>query len=114
MRLEEAVDRAINECIKEGILLDFLMANKTEAKKMSIYEYDEELHMRQTREEGYEEGTAGAILEILSELGNIPDKLQESIMKRKNIEELKHWVKLAAKASSIEEFQNQITNSTQN
>lgn len=118
MRLEDAVDRAINECIREGILSDFLMANKAEAKKMSIYEYDEELHMRQTREEGYEEGavkgTAGAILEILSELGNIPDKLQECILKHKNIDELKHWVKLAARANSIEEFQDQITGSTQN
>ena len=33
MRLEHAVDRAINECIKEGILSDFLMTNKAEAKR---------------------------------------------------------------------------------
>ena len=30
--------------------------NRAEAKRMSIYEYDEERHMRQTRAEGYEEG----------------------------------------------------------
>lgn len=56
MELEDAVDLAINECICEGILADFLSRNKAEAKKMSIYEYDEEKHMRQTREEGFEEG----------------------------------------------------------
>lgn len=56
MKLEDAVERAINECIKEGILADFLSRNRAEAMKMSIYEYDEERHMRQTREEGFEDG----------------------------------------------------------
>lgn len=56
MKTEDAVERAINECIKEGILADFLIRNKAEAKKMSIYEYDEEKHMRQTRQEGFDEG----------------------------------------------------------
>lgn len=61
MNLDEAVERAITECINEGILADFLKKNRAEAKKVSIYEYDEERHMRQTREEGVEEGyTAGA------------------------------------------------------
>ena len=54
--ISDAVEQAITECIKEGILADFLMKNRAEAKKMSIYEYDEVKHMRQTREEGYEDG----------------------------------------------------------
>ena len=58
MPLDEAVERAITECISEGILADFLRKNRAEAKKVSIYEYDEERHMRQTREEGMEEGYA--------------------------------------------------------
>lgn len=58
MPLEDAVERAINECIREGILADFLSKNKAEAKKMSIYEYDEEETMRQLREESFEEGKA--------------------------------------------------------
>ena len=56
MDISDAVEQAITECIKEGILADFLMKNRAEAKKMSIYEYDEVKHMRQTREEGYEDG----------------------------------------------------------
>lgn len=56
MELEDAVNRAINECIRDGILAEFLSRNKAEAMKMSIYEYDEEKHMRQTREEGFEDG----------------------------------------------------------
>lgn len=58
MPLDLAVEQAIIECISEGILADFLRKNRAEAKKVSIYEYDEERHMRQTREEGMEEGYA--------------------------------------------------------
>ena len=58
MPLDLAVEQAITECISEGILSDFLRKNRAEAKKVSIYEYDEERHMRQTREEGMEEGYA--------------------------------------------------------
>ena len=47
--LEEAVERAITECIREGILKDFLEKNRAEAKSVSIFEYDEEEHMRQER-----------------------------------------------------------------
>ena len=56
--LDKAVEQAVSECIREGILADFLRKNRAEAKKVSIYEYDEERHMRQTREEGMEEGYA--------------------------------------------------------
>ena len=58
MPLDLAVEQAITECISEEILADFLRKNRAEAKKVSIYEYDEERHMRQTREEGMEEGYA--------------------------------------------------------
>ena len=61
MNLDEAVERAITECISEGILEEFLRKNRAEAKKVSIYEYDEERHMRQTREEGMEEGYANGM-----------------------------------------------------
>ena len=62
MKLEEAVERAITECIREGILSEFLSKNRAEAKRMSIYEYDEERHMRQTRAEGYEDGEAAGMI----------------------------------------------------
>lgn len=54
--IDKAVERAITECIKEGILSEFLSKNRAEAKKMSIYEYDEEKHMRQEREASLEVG----------------------------------------------------------
>ena len=54
--VEEAVEQAISECIQKGILSEFLKQNRAEAKQVSIYEYDEEKHMRQEQEASWEEG----------------------------------------------------------
>ena len=56
MPIREAVDRAVTESIREGILAEFLSKNRAEAIEVSIFEYDEETHMRQVREEGWEDG----------------------------------------------------------
>ena len=56
LELPEAVDRAINECIEEDVLRDFLIEHKAEARAMSIFEYDQERHMQQEREAGIEKG----------------------------------------------------------
>lgn len=40
--LSEAVNTAVQECIKEGILSDFLRRHRAEAVMSSIFEYDEE------------------------------------------------------------------------
>ena len=56
MPLDQAVERAVEECIREGILADFLRKNKAEVIHMSIYEYDAERHIRQEKEESWEEG----------------------------------------------------------
>lgn len=56
--LYEAVELAVSECIREGILKDFLSANRAEVVGMSIFEYNQEEHMRMEREEAYAEGLA--------------------------------------------------------
>jgi len=56
MSVEEAVDKTIKECIQEDILKDFLMKHRAEARAMSIYEYNEEEHMRMEREDAFEDG----------------------------------------------------------
>ena len=61
MSIEEAVERAITECIAEGILKDFLMKNRAEAKAVSIYEYSEEEHIKMEREDAFEEGRKSGI-----------------------------------------------------
>ena len=66
MELKDAVIKAVEECIRKNILKDFLMEQKAEVVKMSIYEFDEEREMaiiraderELGREEGLEEGRA--------------------------------------------------------
>ena len=54
--LEEAVRHAVDHCIKYNILKDFLLANKAEVIRMTLYEYDEELHKQTIRKESYDDG----------------------------------------------------------
>lgn len=66
--LETAVERAITECIQEGILTDFLKKNRAEAKNVSIYEYDMEKHMRMERKDAREDGIQAGITEKQTEI----------------------------------------------
>ena len=72
MGLSDAVERAIQECIEQGVLKDFLERHRTEAKAMSIFEYDQEKHMRQEREAAWEDG----------HLAGIEDGLKSQIEKK--------------------------------
>ena len=56
MIYEEAVKKSVDECIEEGILKEFFVKNKAEVISMTIFEYDEEEHMRLEREEQYRKG----------------------------------------------------------
>ena len=56
MNINQAVEKAVNESIKEGILADFLLKNKAEAVQMSIFEYDEEREMKLIRQDIWEIG----------------------------------------------------------
>lgn len=56
MSMEQAVAAAVDTCIKEDILQDFLLEQKAEIIAMSIYEYNEEYVKKTLHEEGYDEG----------------------------------------------------------
>ena len=89
----EAVEKAIDECIKNGILAEFLRKNRAEVLRVSIFEYDEEEHMRQEREESRQEG--------IEQVNDLYDKLhdlnrEEDIWKA--IKDVEHRKKL------LEEF----------
>ena len=56
MKLDEAVERAVNECIQEGILSEFLQKNRARIIAMSIFEYDKDKEERKLREAEYEGG----------------------------------------------------------
>lgn len=56
MPLEEAVEQAIEGCVRDNILRDFLLEQRAEVFKMSIYEYDEERELKLIRADERELG----------------------------------------------------------
>ena len=58
MELDAAVERAVNECIHEGILAEFLRMNRAEVIAMSIFEYDKEEEEKKLRKAEFEAGVA--------------------------------------------------------
>lgn len=86
MTIEEAVDRAIDECIKEDILREFLEKNRAEAKSMSIYEYNEEEHIKLEREDAFEDGRVFGIEE--GQLNKLKEQVQKKLAKGLNAQEI--------------------------
>lgn len=54
--------------------------------------------------QGLSQGISDTIIEFLSEYGTVPENVKERIIAERDIDMLKQWNKLAARASSIEEF----------
>lgn len=51
------------------------------------------------------EGKAESVIELLQEIGPIPEQLQERIINEKDMSLLLKWLKLAAKSESIQQFE---------
>ena len=79
MPFPDAVESAVDYCIKNGILADFLSKNRAEAISVSIFEYDEEKHMKSEREEwrsiGRKEGIEEGIEKGQDKLAKLLQKL---------------------------------------
>ena len=60
------------------------------------------------REKGKVEDRAEAVIELLEDLGELSDSLKICIMEQTDLEILKKWLKAAAKAKSIEEFEQAV------
>ena len=94
LSLEEAVECAVEECIKEGILAEFLIQNRAEVISMSIFEYnkdEEEKKLRKAefeagREAGIEEGRMAGLEEGRMEL--LKQQIQRKLFKGKSIDEI--------------------------
>lgn len=93
MKLEEAVRRAIRECITEGILTDFLRKNRAEVEMVSILEYDKEYEEKKLRkaeyeageQEGLNRGLAQGIVETGCAYGVSKKEILERLQERLNI-----------------------------
>lgn len=90
--LEAAVSAAVDVCIKEDILRDFLMEQKAEVIAMSIYEYNEEYVKKTLLEEGMDNGSAQNLVKNI-----------DSLMKNLNLDLPKAC---AALSITVEEYES--------
>lgn len=103
--LSEAVEKAVDDCIRNGILTEFLSRNRAEAIEVSIFEYDEEKHMRSERKEwreiGREEGRSEGREEGRAEGLKAGFDMLKTLMEEGNTEEIK-------RALSDSDYQEQL------
>ena len=89
-RLDDAIERTVEECIRENVLRDFLLENKSEVKKMCLYEYDEEQQRKWDREDGRKEEERNRMVKVLLRQGILSD---EKIMEVAEISEEELFIK---------------------
>ena len=133
MPIEQAVEKAVTECIRENILADFLKKQRAEVIAMSILEYNEEEEIKKIRASerrgGYDDGwNAGriegeavgkkagriegkkeALLEILEEKGAVTESLKKKIQNQNDMTILKSWIQRACTIDSVAKFENDIS-----
>lgn len=79
---------------------------KKEGKDEEVFDMCEALQemIMDGKAEGRAEGKAESVLELLRELGDVPEELQARIMAQQDFDILNKWLKLAARADSVEDF----------
>lgn len=106
---EKAIELAMEYCEKNDILADILSKQRGEVFNLLLNEFDvksyEQWIRKESREEGILLGKAYGIIELLEEVGEVSDSLRNLILEQNDADMLRKWHKAAAKAQSIEEFE---------
>ena len=94
--------RLIHECVRKIKSSEEMGVKYMQSWEEKVYEREEGIAI------GKAIGKAEDILEVLQELGEVPDELKDRILAQQDIVVLKDWLKAAIKVSSIDEFQKMI------
>ena len=79
--IKEIVDRAVNECIQEGILVEFLRKHRGDIMASVLTEFNEEVFRKGMLEEGRVEGL-GIFVETLRELGHSEEVILQKLIEK--------------------------------
>ena len=85
-RLDMAITKAIDDCIADNILKEFLIERKGEVLEMVLYSFDKELYEKDLKQIAYEEGEQNKLLELVQKklskgksVEVIAEELEESV-----------------------------------
>ena len=111
-----SIAEAIDSCIRDNILKEFLLGNRKGVIGMLLEEYDEEKQRELDRRDNFEdgktegkaegktEGKAEALLMLLAEMGDVPESVRERIIAEKDEDVLTGWLKAAFHSGTVDEF----------
>ena len=129
---DNAITQAVQDCLDNGIMTEFMKEHGSEAVNMLYTQWNWDDAMEVEREEAYEEGkiagmaegkiagmTEGKtlgdlnrsrqdILDLLEDLGEIPEDIRTRIHTEEDLKNLRQWLKAAAKAASFEAFREKM------
>lgn len=101
---EKSLFLAMEHCEKNDILKDILGKQRSEVFNLLLNEFDVKIYERGIRAESKAED----IIELLEDVGVVPDSLRYLIMSQTDFAVLSRWHKLAARTPSIEAFEKAI------
>lgn len=108
-RAENAIDEATEEIHR------YISKVKTKPEmEMEYMKFDEIIHYAKEegyqlgREEGIQIAKIESIYELLEDYGEVTEPLKKRLEKEMTPDKLKNWLKLAARCSSIEEFEERM------
>lgn len=81
-RLDIAITKAIDDCIAEGVLKDFLIERKSEVLEMVLYSFDKELYEKDLKQIAFEEG------EQMGQLNKLVTLVQKKLQKGDSVEKI--------------------------
>ncbi len=105
---EKSIYLAMEQCEESDILRDILGKQRSEVFHLLLNEFDVKIYERGLKAEGKAEGQAEYIIELLEDVGEVPEALKNLIMRQTNLETLSKWHKLAARTQSIEDFEKAV------
>lgn len=86
-------------------LIEVVANIKVDEKHITTENGKERCNMLKAFEDMKAEGKMESILELLEELGQVPQRIVDLIRAEEDLDVLRKWLKTAAKAKSIEEFE---------
>lgn len=86
--IEEAIDKAVDDCVRAGILENILRDNREEVRSMLLTEYNEQAHIENERKIAAEEAFAEGIEQGIEEGEALFATLAEHLVKDARMEDL--------------------------
>ena len=91
--VEDALEKAIDICITQDVLADFLKKHRAEVTNMILTTYDKDLYEKTLKEDAREEGRAEGLMEGRAEIRAELNQLTICLLNAKRYNDLEHAAK---------------------